>query len=593
MTSRSYSISKIIEQGARRYTALGNYLNRPYQEGPIEIMPNVMSNDERSLDTCRELSDSLASVKISTKDGFLNPPYLLGNLDALRQIAGFPMNPLGSKPPLRELPPYDKRFFEILAMVTRELTRFAIPSGISINKISSIGFPERTNNIVTKLKSLNYFISNFDKIVKLCDRTLSGSLTVDEWGSEVDFAPVYLEGRRFQHTDKITRSDNSFIPRLRTVYDWKGNEVTVDRTIKGYSDFFRTRSRFVYGATGHLNYGAQFFSTALRNAMSERFPFMFYTGPHNFAEKVSSFRFALSADVTQFDQNFDELVIDTIISNMLCYDDSVKTLMRMMAFMPVVLKNDYIGEKGWRLSQPTNEKLELRTGSNPSGWAWVTEFAKICGVALMVSMYDTITPVSAESLPAILAGKSDIGFLNTGDDMVFLFKDESTYLKMKKRKEFKFYSYKLDVEDYVNYLGMSLRRDDERISTLLDIRNIPVKLFVPERRIGTVHKPFFAFGLRQKLDVYASHPLFERIYYSVNDALKANFGSGLLDLVPLDKTPADARLTNIADSIFFENTDAIYYKIKPSDVNPTLLDTVFAFVSLDVFKNLRKHIKEA
>lgn len=210
----------------------------------------------------------------------------------------------------------------------------------------------------------------------------------------------------------------------------------------------------------------------------------------------------------------------------------------------------------------------------------------------MVSVYDTVAKVDSSNLRAILQGKTDIGFLNTGDDMVFLFKDESTYIKLKNKKEFKFYSYKLDVESYVNYLGMSLRRSGERISTLLDVRNIPIKLFVPERRIGTVHKPFFAFGLRQKLDVYASHPQFERVYYSMNDMLVQNFGVGLLELVPLDKKPQHASLTNIADSIFFENSDAIYYKIKPSEVNPELLDSVFAYVPLSVFDTLRTHLKE-
>jgi hypothetical protein len=571
---------------------MANYLSRPYSEGPIEVLPGILSDDKRLLACSRDLADQFESNVANTKDGFIESPYILGNLNALRQIAGFPMDPMGSKPPVHSEIPQDKRFFELLALVTKELTRYSTPSGISINKISSIGFPERTNNIVTKLRSLHYFINNFDKIVSLSSDTLDGKITIDDWVKHVDFAPFYLEGRRFQHTDSIRKEKGEFVPRLREVYDWTGKKVSVNREIKGYSDFFRTRARFVYGATGHLNYGAQFFSTALRNAMSERFKFMFYTGPHNFASKVSDFKYALSADVTQFDQNFDHHVVNTIIDNIACYDDKVKTLMRLMAYMPVVQKNDYIGQKGWTVSADTSKSLEMKTGSNPSGWAWVTEFAKICGVTLMCCVYDKYRRVTADNIAALLEGKLDVGFLNTGDDMVFLFKNETTFHAVKQTKEFKFYRFKLDVEQSVNYLGMSLRKSGDSISTLLDIRNIPIKLFVPERRIGTVHKPFFAFGLRQKLDVYSSHPLYEKVFYALNDTLVKHFGEGLLKLVPLDKKPESSRLTNIADAIFFENPDAIYYKIKPSDVNPSLLSSVYAFVGLENFSSLRRLLKE-
>jgi hypothetical protein len=176
--------------------------------------------------------------------------------------------------------------------------------------------------------------------------------------------------------------------------------------------------------------------------------------------------------------------------------------------------------------------------------------------------------------------------------MVFLFKKQSDYDAIKNAGSMKFYRFKLDAENIVSYLGMSLRKTSSGIESMLDIRNIPVKLFVPERRIGTVHKPFFAFGLRQKLDIYSKHPLFEKIFYDLNENLVKHFGKGLLELVPLDKSPTASSLTNIADAIFFENPDAIFYKIKPSDVNPELLSSIYAFVPLNAFSTIRHHVKE-
>lgn len=586
--------SKTIEVGIRRYPELAKYLNRPYSDRPAEVLPTVYSNDQRLINLARDVSDGLKDIKPNIKDGFLLEPYILGNFDAVRQLAGFNSNPLGSKPPEQEQKTeIDPTFFEFLAKVTKLMTSNCAPSGISINKISSIGFPDRVNDLVVKSKSVKFFINNFDRIAKYCDLTAGGKKSIDDWIGEFDFAPISLEGRRSQHTDGISREGSKFVPRLREVFDWTGKKVTTTRSIKDLSDFFRTRSRFVYGATGHLNYGAQFFATSIRNFMAHKYDFMFYTGPHNFAEKTRDFDFMISADVTQFDQNFDQRVADTIIDNIYCYDDDVKNLMRTMVAMPVVQKNDYIGQKGFKVSSDTASLNLPSVSSNPSGWAWVTEFAKIVGVTLMVCAVNRILKVTDDNLDDLLLGKLPIAFLNTGDDMVFLFRNSKFYADFKTvNKEMQFYRFKLEIESVVNYLGMSLRRDSSGTSPLLDIRNIVIKTHVPERSVGSVHKPFFAFGLRSKLDIYANHPAFHYVFGYWNNLFKKNFGLDLLQFVKLDKLPkGNIEARNIADQVFMENPDSIHYKIKPGDISKDLLDQYYVFVDRSHFANLEKHLR--
>lgn len=589
------SQSKYLIRATSKYNELNKYLTRPYSDRPIEVLPNIRSDDPRLLSVAREFSDANNSIEPVVKDGFIEAPYILGNFDAIRQIAGYQMDPLGSRPPVQktEAKP-DFEFERILKLVTRTLTASAIPVGVSLNKISSIGFPERVNDLDVKTHALRYFINNYEKISSVVDKTLEKKISISEWGEFFHFIPISIEGRRNQHTDKIMREGNQFVPRIREVFDWLGVKQNASRTIKGYNDFFRTRSRFVYGATGHLNYGAQFFASSLREQMGENFEFLFYTGPHNFADKLKDFKHMVSADVTSFDQNFDDYVSNIIIDNIQCYDDSVKNLMRLMVRMPVIKKNDHINGKGWTVSSDIDARQLEPVTSNPSGWAWVTEFAKICGVALMVATVNKLFKVDESNIDDLLKGKLQIAFLNTGDDMVFLFKSELIFANFKKLGEVvNIYKFKLEFEKVVNYLGMSLRLNSGFPEVMLDIRNIVVKTHVPERGIGSVHKPFFAFGLRNKLDIYSKHPAFEQVYYQWNSLLKKYFGYDLLQLAPLDKSPFNGISINVADSIFLDNPDAIHYKIKSKDVSKELLNAVFSFVELKHFDKLKKHLRSA
>lgn len=587
-------MSRAIDFAIKKYNTFSRYVNRTYTDNPAEILPGVKSTDTRVLDLAREFSDATANINVRSKNGFLEEPFMLGNFDGIRQITGFPSNPLGSKPPSQQgAIPRDPEFDRLLALTTKVLTMECKPTGISINKTSSVGFPFRTFELDVKLKALKSFITNYDRIITSCQKTNDGSMFIDDWIGEYDFAPISLEGRRFQHTDKIIRDSNGISSKLRDVFDWTGKKVQANRSIDGYRDFFRTRARFVYGAPGSLNYGAQFFANALRKRMAERFEFMFYTGPHNFADKVKNFDAIISADVTAFDQNFDDHVTNIIINSIQCYDDSIKQLMHLMVRMPVLQKNDYIDGKGYKLSQSLSERLNP-VSSNPSGWAWVTEFAKIVGVTLMVCTANKLFRVDETNIVALLEGKLDIAFLNTGDDMVFLFRNDEILSAFRKRigKDLSFYKFKLEMEDIVNYLGMALRRDSSGTSALLDIRNIVIKTHVPERGISSIHKPFFAFGFRSKLDIYSSHPMFNEVFQPWNKMVKKHFGKDILSIIELDKVPRNTgNALNVADKIFLDNPDSIHYKLDANDVTPDLLSEVFAYVDVANFKKLNGHLK--
>lgn len=263
-----------------------------------------------------------------------------------------------------------------------------------------------------------------------------------------------------------------------------------------------------------------------------------------------------------------------------------------MVRMPVIKKNDHIGEKGWQTSSDIDLRSLEPVTSNPSGWAWVTEFAKICGVALMVSITNKLFKIDESNIDNLLHGKLPVSFLNTGDDMVFMFKNEDIYSRFKKLgNEVKIYKFKLEFEKSVNYLGMSLRKVSGFPEVLLDIRNVVIKTHVPERGIGSVHKPFFAFGLRSKLDIYSKHPSFEKIFYPWNSLISKYFGKDLLTLAPLDSVPSNSVSFNIADSIFLDNPDAIHYKIKTDDVSKSLLETVYSFVDVKYFDKLKVHLR--
>lgn len=576
------------------------YFSTPYYDRSVEVFPNIYADDVthlKLLDHMQQVFDRTFKIA-DVKDGYLGGSRIPGNFQQLLQIAGYPMNPLSSVPRSQKVEADDPSFIDMIGKVTRLCSGFE-PTGVPIRRVSSSGLPDMSNDLDVKMNKLVNSLNTLPTIVKCSDNFLKKQDPMIFL--ENGYHPFFTEVRRYQHTDKVSRDDQSQT-KLRSVSDWTGKTVTVDREIKflksnkrqagkqfysNLSTFKRTRSRLAYAGPGWLNYPTQYIATGWRNYYSKRFAFTFKHINEKLFDKTNKFRFIIGLDVANFDWNISRQAMHTMIDNITFINDEFRTIMRTFMDMPMIIKNDYLGQKGTKLVNPLTDNFSY---GNPSGWAFVSDAAKMMGCAIYFTILSRFYNITGNDMENILRGlHGRFGVLNMGDDMVAMFSLEND-AKLFEAEMVKGVSpFSITREERITFLGVLF--DKENKQTLPDLRNMIVKIHVPERGIGGSQRPFFSFGFRVRLEYYSKHPLYREVYDVWNRAVIKFYGKELMDLVPLNDMPlTNLKAFNLADMLFLENPDVIHYKVNVSDVDKDLYDVVFITVPMDKFKQMHRFV---
>lgn len=572
------------------------YINKPYRDNPVFVLPKILSNSKEHLHFLRSMSDVFSKYDVTTPgNGYLDYGTMVNSCFHIRQVAGFPFNPLGSpSPQVKTKIPNDE--LEILSFVTQLMTDTFIPTGIGINSISHSGYDKMINNVIFKTNKLYEAVKDFDEILRLVRVWHSNNeFDIIEALYVIGISAIYLAGRRQQHTETVSFENGKYIPKIRMVHDFYGNQKRVDRTLDFANDLFRNRIRLVYGLPCEWAV-MQYFAASVRSGYSDKYGTLFYHTKKDIEQILSNWPFILGVDISDFDKRVSQPHHDVIRNNFKCFNDDLKMVLDFLISIPMIIKNDYIGKKGVKVLNFNNGKVTngVKYG-NPSGWPFVSDYAKIIGLSTQINALTKagIIEVSKSAIHDLMIGKNNrVRILNCGDDGVLLFKNlEDKNACLKTLGSIK--SFKVTHEETVTYQGINFIQSQKSVTGVLDIRNLILKIHVPERGFNSKVRRYASFGFWARLEEYRNHPIFDNLWADYENTFKKTFSATLADVVKIDEyPPVSVTGINWADLVFLNNPAAIHYKIKPEDVSEELLKQYYSFVTADKFASLNKNIKK-
>ena len=314
--------------------------DRTYKEGPIEVLPGVMSNDRNFLHFKDTLSMEATRLWPETVDpsGRVSGNGVRSNFLGIRHINGYPQQPatwpLTDNRKLRAdaglSNKFEKEWHERLfrAFVRRffDPDMEAVP--MRLRKGSSSMIPFYTNKMSERISLAKYSLENASKAGELA---LKGNY--EDAFRKYHMGGAYHGVFRDQSSDKISYDPgtDSFTPKDRLVADQeyavtggeKGRIFVASKSLEGVDfpvpkGFFRVRRRTAMGGPFGVNAPLMPVAQALRKALYDRYAYTFHhTSRSSQQEKINKWDWCIAADVTQHDQYWPTFILDAIKSELL------------------------------------------------------------------------------------------------------------------------------------------------------------------------------------------------------------------------------------------------------------------------------------
>lgn len=575
------------------------------EKGPFEVLPGFFATDKNVLNCQRALCDKFSGFEPTSEHGYITGIGIGSNLDNIKQIPGVDCSPNPSSGYVENVK-VDPILIRILGLTTKVLSRRLIKTNAYINRQSSTGFPTNDVNITIKKDAMMSFESHLDEYEMYIMDVVEGRCRYSDFDSYgiPNFTPLVKEGSRKQETDPPGK--------IRQLTDFFGNVVDImrDTVVKGFSAM---RHRIVKAYPSSVNIAAGLMGTSWQDAVVEDFPETYYTTRDALASSFEGF-YPIGLDMKNFDNSFTPEVNETIIDNHQSFSDFGKNFLRFLLHMPLLLFNQYKGQRGIRILNSDWYNKDVSIG-NPSGWGLVSIWAKTFGTAIGMSAIIKFLGYQHESdefltnfIVNILSGKNDkIKFKNCGDDMAIGFKDIedlNSFDEFLSSKECDFSPVVIEKEHILKYLGNMLYKDgDVQAKPILNIHNMPLRLLCPEVPITHKTRVLYKLGLKdRKLEsVYGNHPWFWKYFPMLETHFKHFFGYNpygfeYLDLNKDEKLYYEKKLKGEyfteSDYLFMADPSVIHYKVKPSDVNQELLDFYYEPVNFSSYPRSIKLVKE-
>jgi len=456
------------------------------------------------------------------------------------------------------------------------------PAPLAISKPSSTGIPTFTRDPIAKVAKFRKARAVWRDWVAAARS--NNRATLERLGADHDMVLCYAIARRMQ-VDKVTREGNHFSTKEREVFDHRGVRRVADKSTE-WPDFFTKRDRLAYAFPGDFNYLIAAVFACFRWVMSDRFSFTWkHTIPQIMVQKINRFALGFSIDVKNFDQNQRLFMIDEVWRAAPAFNDDFRLLLHLAARAPSLVTNDYIGGRGHRiLGDVFDVNSFVNEYGNPSGWAPNDMVNKVIGAWLMLIIFRDLGIVrfrTREDVAGFLRGDHpSAGLLNMGDDNVPLLARKEDLAAMHRYVADDAHPYfSLEVESGMKFLGRVFARAGDQVLSLPNLNSYVYNFLNPERGFDSPHRPEAAFGYDVRKLNYMDHPSFRFIDEAVNATWRSTFGETLDNVVARHQRKAPQRAgISAADLVFITNPDSIHYKLEAKQVDPALLDLVYATI---------------
>lgn len=527
--NQSLELGKVYKKLFVGQDALQQY-SRVYKQRPVQVLPDIYSNDPRFLQMMKELSYALRSTyPIDVReDGLFGETAVGTNFTELLTIAGCPMNPMTYNPNSNERLRYDlglcsdfisarhRRIFLELIKV-----RYAKHDGSrgKISKISGSGFPLFTHNVETKISHLNHIVKNIDEILNLL--------------AAEDFEALFKDHAMLLASSSVLRTqaeggkvnDNGVvIPKERMVNDLEyaltngrsGNRFAADKnvTVDGYtySGHFAGRARSAYAIPNPINSMYTAAVEGLRHYADNTYEFTYkHRSKDDMKRKAKKFHHFLPLDVGQYDQSMPWFLVKLWIDVMPFTERAKKGVELILKAPKFYSAVNSIHSPCWT-GDPFSKEGYTEWGGLPSGAFLTSMLGKDLFTFATLCMMDDFYHDVVGRVDSILKGEAEYGLLNASDDTILMSNDASFITNLRTIQETKgsMSSYfKVEIEPGFKFLGDCGYVDkDKEFKICSDIGSYFKNMLCPERGIDSKLRKYPMYGLMIRRSNFEDHPLF-------------------------------------------------------------------------------------
>lgn len=596
------------------------YMSKLFANGPsahasslitrnsVTLLPGVYSFDRPVLEFQRALSETLnESFPVSVdKDGFTDNGIHTG-FDRLRCPAGYFMNPMSYVPKdnaayrkelgLPDLLTGDAR--DIATEIWDLVLSHARVSAVNVAKLSSGGMRRFSSDAQWKLAYVEWLLepARFEKFLNAVEGEDWLTLANDY---EVCFA-MYLQKRG--QVDQPGKARTVFDLEYALSGGSRGKASNADKNVVidgiKYDDFSAIRARIVQAGPWVINCFLQMFSTPVMKSLFDRFPSTFHINTDEQIKSAVNGKFVFCSDVTEYDRSMsrDDIFLPHEVMRKYLDERVVKASWRLYT-SPYYAKPLALGVRGgvW-VGDPRDWNDELTSG-NRSGHAFTSLMAKVNKVIDTFIVLNKIYPVKGRC-EWYLQGKGQMGVINNGDDEIVWAYMKSDLEQFKTlRSDVTNGRYVVSPEVGQAFSGQLLvKRGETQYEPTAKVHTTFEKLWIPERSIGGMHRPFWPIGVIDRINNIVKTPLGQKAWdvhmKLYRDRLAPIYGDFMAMVTKAHgELPISGDQLSFIDREVIEDPSKLHYKFTSDEVSTLVLDLTTSKIPLQVVGNfLNKYYK--
>jgi len=596
------------------------YLSRLFANGPsahasslitrnsVTLLPGVYSFDRPVLEFQRELSEQLnKTFAVSVdKDGFTDNGVHT-NFDRLRCPAGYFMNPMSYVPKDNALYrqelglPADlegdskKIAFEVWNLIFAS----ARVSAVNVAKLSTGGMRRFSADTQWKLAYVEWLMDG-DRFERFLNAVAS-----DDWLTlaneyEACFA-MYLQKRG--QVDQPGKDRIVFDLEYALTGGRSGKVFNADKRVvidgQEYADFSAIRARIVQAGPWVINCFLQMFSTPIMRSMFDRFPSTFHVNTEDQIKAQTNGKYIFCSDVTDYDRSMsrDDIRVPHDVMSEVLDERIVKASWRLYTSPYYSKPLSLEGRGGVWVGDPRDWTEEIIAG-NRSGHALTSLMAKVNKVIDTFIVINKIYPLVGRC-KWYLEGKGQMGVVNNGDDEIVWAYMSSDLERFKKlRSDVKNGRYVVSPEIGQAFSGQLLvKKGETEYAPTAKMHTTFEKIWIPERSIGGIHKPFWPIGTIDRINNLVRTPLGQSAWdlhmKLYRDRLAPIYGDFMSMVTKAhSELPIRGDQLTAIDREVIEDPNKLHYKFTADEVSDNVLDLTTSKIPLSVVeKYLSKYYK--
>lgn len=575
------------------------WAKRFYCDKSLEVMPHVYTDPR--------YSHWLPKITAELHDLYLQHAgngygQINSDFDLLLNLAGHPMNPLGTPAVIHRDHPVSAELQRVHKMICKRMTAgFTEGLTLSVAKMSQSAVPFFSHDLRYKSEIIHKWVHHFDQVLDAWRKGGSHAL-MDE-----GIFLAYAVGRRYQYDsmkEVVYNSKGEIIKvvfKARKAHTELGDDTSASKQLPPeFSPFVgRTRAREVWGMSGTFNYAWQMIVQGFRDYYSRKYEkIVHHISVMDTIASLPDGGVVMSFDFTEFDhsisrelqENWINAVEEAGVHPALC------EMRRYVIGAPVIFHGGRILDKRLFMLGSFEMKTTTLDFGVQSGIADVADIDKSVGISV---------PLDIATRCGILKGELDYDLVlsdqhpmfrlrNMGDDTFMWFASQELADSFTKEAE-KYTDFKVKPDDVPVFLGHTIVEQNGSRMALPNVARGVANILVPERAISHrlkqgVPRAFWAYGIEERNTYYRAHPLWDKVWdtvvRSLSDYAGYDVGAEIARQAAIQKTEANRMYPHLSvyDQMFLQNPSYINYRLSPQEVTQEVRDQYFLTVpSEEVF----------